>query len=31
MNTLVVIGALTAIDLGILFLGLRKFRQKAVS
>ncbi|MEO8596863.1 MAG: ABC transporter permease [Candidatus Solibacter sp.] len=31
MNTLVVIGALTAIDLCLLFLGLKKFRQKAVS
>jgi len=26
-----VIGALAVIDLGLLFLGLRKFRQKAVS
>jgi ABC-2 type transport system permease protein len=31
MNTMMVIGALSAIDLGILFLGLKKFRQKAVS
>ena len=30
MDTTVVIGALTAIDLGLLFLGLRKFHQKAV-
>ena len=31
MNTLIVIGALAAIDLLMLFLGLKKFRQKAVS
>jgi len=31
MNTTVVIGALAAIDLALLFLGLKKFRQKAVS
>ena len=31
MNTLVVIGALTVIDIALLFVGLRKFRQKAVS
>ena len=31
MNTLVVIGALAAIDLGLLYLGLKKFHQKAVS
>jgi len=31
MNTFLVIGALAVIDLGLLFLGLRKFRQKAVS
>ncbi len=31
MNTLVVIGALAVIDAGLLVLGLRKFRQKAVS
>jgi hypothetical protein len=31
MNTLLVIGALTAIDLGLLYLGLKKFHQKAVS
>ena len=31
MNTVMVIGALALIDLGLLFLGLRKFHQKAVS
>ena len=31
MNTMVVIGALAAIDLTLLVLGLKKFRQKAVS
>jgi ABC-2 type transport system permease protein len=31
INTLLVIAALAAIDLGLLYLGLRKFRQKAVS
>jgi hypothetical protein len=31
MNTLFVIGALAVIDLGLLYLGLRKFHQKAVS
>jgi ABC-2 type transport system permease protein len=31
MNTLVVIGALGAIDVGLMVLGLMKFRQKAVS
>jgi ABC-2 type transport system permease protein len=31
MNTLVVIGALAVIDIGLLYLGLKKFRQKAVS
>ena len=31
MNTLVVIGALAVIDLGLLYVGLKKFRQKAVS
>jgi hypothetical protein len=31
MNTMLVIGALAAIDLGLLYLGLKKFHQKAVS
>jgi ABC-2 type transport system permease protein len=31
MNTLFVIGALAVIDLGLLYLGLKKFYQKAVS
>ena len=31
MNTLVVIAALAVIDLGLLYVGLKKFRQKAVS
>ena len=31
IDTLLVIGALTFIDLGLLFVGLKKFRQKAVS
>ena len=31
MNTLVVILALAVIDLGLLYVGLKKFRQKAVS
>jgi len=31
MNTLFVIGALAFIDLGLIYLGLRKFHQKAVS
>jgi ABC-2 type transport system permease protein len=31
MNTLVVIGALAVIDTAVLFFGLKKFRQKAVS
>ena len=31
MNTLFVIGALAVIDLGLLYLGLKKFQQKAVS
>jgi ABC-2 type transport system permease protein len=31
MNTLFVIGALAFIDLGLLYLGLKKFHQKAVS
>ena len=31
MNTLFVIGALAVIDLGLLYLGLKKFHQKAVS
>ena len=31
MNTAIVIAALAVIDLGLLYLGLKKFRQKAVS
>ena len=31
INTLIVIGALAVIDLALLYLGLRKFHQKAVS
>ena len=31
MNTLFVIGALAVIDLTLIYLGLKKFHQKAVS
>jgi ABC-2 type transport system permease protein len=31
INTLIVIGALAIIDIGLLYLGLKKFHQKAVS
>ena len=31
MNTLFVIGALAVIDLGLIYFGLKKFHQKAVS
>ena len=31
INTLVVIGALAVIDIGLLYLGLKKFQSKAVS
>jgi ABC-2 type transport system permease protein len=31
MNIAIVIGALAVIDIGLLYLGLKKFRQKAVS
>jgi ABC-2 type transport system permease protein len=31
INTLLVIGALAVIDVGLLYLGLKKFQNKAVS
>jgi ABC-2 type transport system permease protein len=31
INTLLVIGALAVIDIGLLYVGLKRFRQKAVS